>query len=191
MRFTGSIRVLKKKLHWVSLVLVSCATPNSRAGLGQIRSDEIKYVSADMRHAAFFSDRSARFGSNDLAISSPLALRRSRSGNVSCISLGPVANSIEYAIETPLKKGAHYRCRNTAFTVTQCFAECKGAIILRETALQENSRGSFLRSYMYVDACLGVLILNSSSDLAGGIPLDAELLRGRTGILADEHSPAC
>lgn len=183
--------MLKKKIHLLSLILVSCAAPSSGLGQSQIGRDEIKYISTDLAHAVFFSIRAARLGPNDLTISPPMPLRYLRNGNVRCISVGPVGKSIEYAVERPLKAGAHYHCGETSFTVTQCFDNCRAAVILRETSLHGNSEGSFLRSYMYVDSCVGVLVLNSSRDPSSGIPLDAELLRGPVGILAGDDYPKC
>lgn len=173
------------------LMLAGCVVANSKVGHGQSVHGEIRYISTDLTHAAFFSSRSARFGPNDLMISSPLAIRYLRSGNVRCISVGLIGNSVEYAVQKPLKTGAQYRCGEASFTVTQCFNDCSAAVVLRKTALHGNSQGLFLSPYMYVDSCIGILVLDSSRDLAAGIPLDAEVLRGPVGILADDDYSRC
>lgn len=141
---------------------------------------DIVYISGDLQHVAVFSPDSARFGPR-LALGTDWGSSPARyfepSAHVRCVSVGPPGNTIEFAIKRPLRAGDRYRCLTTSFRVTRCFDRCRAAVIeIRAT----------LTSYMYVDACLGVVAIDSfADDLAEGIPHEVPLLRGRFGILAD------
>jgi hypothetical protein len=59
-----------------------------------------------------------------------------------------------------------------------------------DRTLSGNAGGTYKAS-MYVDNCRGVIILSAVSNLAEGIPLNAQWLRGEVGILADPDYPKC
>lgn len=173
------------------IILLLLATPCS----AKQSTNEIIYLSSDMKYVAVFSKNQARFGPTDLAIvnpewpSSPAVYFVTKDG-VQCLSIGPQATSDEYAIKRPVKKGERYKCRRTMFHVAQCFDDCRAAIIKIDRPLS-GSRGGTLKGSMYVDNCRGVIILGGVIDLSKGIPLNAEWLRGEVGILADPAYPNC
>jgi hypothetical protein len=108
---------------------------------------------------------------------------------VQCVSIGRSGDSTDYAIKRPIRANDRYRCLTTSFRVIRCFADCQTAVIEREWRLGDGD--GTLKSYMLVDACLGVLAFSETNDFAEGIPHDAEWLRGRVGILADPLYPEC
>jgi hypothetical protein len=162
-------------------------------GAAPASESEIAYVSTDLRHAAVFTQQGARFGPPLLVFSpvEPFSPARyfDTADGAQCISVGPPGSTVEFAIKRPIVAGEQYRCLATSFRVVRCFEGCRAAVIEIEARL-DNDRGS-LKSYIYAHNCLGVLVFSQNGDLAGGIPLDAEWLRGNVGILADRNHPAC
>ena len=170
-------------LHQPRLMRESTAAP----------ATEITYVSTDLRHVAVFSGSSARFGPA-LALSAVWPVSPSRHfntpDNIQCVSVGPLGNTEDFAIKRPIKAGDTYSCLTTSFRVSRCFEDCRAAVVERNAQLS-GVGGDTLKSYMYVDSCLGVLIFSQSGNLAEAIPLNAEWLRGDVGILADPSYPRC
>jgi hypothetical protein len=153
---------------------------------------DIKYLSSDLRHAVVFSKERARFGPR-LALSPDWGSSPARffgaGDHVQCVSVGPPGNTEEFAVKRPLKAGERYNCLTTTFRVTRCFEDCRAAAI--ERRVRSGNRGGTLKSYMYVDNCLGVLVFSQVGNLAEGIPIHAPWLRGTVGILADSQHPKC
>lgn len=153
---------------------------------------EIAYVSSDRRHVIIFAQDGAHYGPplEFLPQHPPPATRFLDAGQgVRCVSIGPAENPTNFAIQRPIRMGARFRCLTTSFRVTRCFEACRAAIIERVWRVGATNRT--LTSYIYVDSCRGVLVFSENADLARGIPLDAEWLRGEVGILADPHYPEC
>jgi hypothetical protein len=177
------------------LVLASCAAPQPvlRSTTAQL-PEEIRYVSSDLENAMVFSKGSARAGSifaysPGIWPSDPTRDVQTED-NVQCLSMGNEGSSLEFAIRRPIKAGDHYTCLRSAFRVIRCFADCRAAIIEVDTPLGGGAQDT-LKSYMYVDACVGVPVFSQVADLAEGIPLSAVWLRGNVGILADPTYPKC
>jgi len=158
---------------------------------------EIIYVSTDLEDIAVFTPESARFGDNPLAFStevwpaSPAHYFETGEG-IQCVSIGPPGHPTQFAIKRPIREGERYRCLATSFRVTRCFRNCRAAVIERVSPLGGAAAGS-LTTYMYVDQCLGVLILSlrPNADLANMIPPDTQWLRGDVGILPHPDYPGC
>ena len=186
-------------LALVALATTSCASHPVAATLATTSdvAQEVVYVSTNLDHVAIFTPESARFGDNPLAFSdivwpsSPARYFESGDG-IQCVSVGPPNYATEFAIKRPITEGERYQCLTTVFRVTKCFRDCRGAIVERVARLGAGTPGT-LTTYMFVDHCLGVVILSlrPNADLAGGIPLDAEWLRGNVGILAHRNYPDC
>lgn len=160
---------------------------------GAPAADDIRYVSSDLRHVAVFSKDSARFGPR-LALSpdwgsSPARYLDSPDG-VRCVSVGRPGNTEEFAVKRPLKAQESYKCLTTAFRVVHCFEGCRAAVVERVSQAGGHARGT-RRSHMYVDGCAGVVAFSSAGNLIEAIPAQAELLRGKVGILADRDRPDC
>lgn len=179
------------------LVLGSCATHHVRSEYGEQlpSAEEIVYLSGDREHVAVFSKERTRFGFTSLVISNrewpsyPAAYLPKKDG-VHCLSVGSRGDSDEYAIKRPLREGELYKCLATTFRVSQCFDECRAAIIEIDRPLSGSHEGT-LKNFMYVDNCRGVIILAGMSDLSKGVPLNAEWLQGEVGILPDPTYPNC
>jgi acyl-CoA synthetase (AMP-forming)/AMP-acid ligase II len=160
-----------------------------------VSSDEIVYMSSDRRLVAVFTDNSARFGEFFLELSkvtatpSPATYFES-SGNIQCVSVGPPQDSIQFAIKRPIKQGEEYHCLKSRFRVSKCFDECRAAVLQVSSPLSGGASG-FLESQIYVDNCFGILAFSVAGDLANGIPLNAQWLRGPVGILAHRNYPKC
>jgi len=107
---------------------------------------------------------------------------------VQCISLGAPGNTVEYALRRPIKAGDRYSCLGTSFRVLRCFDRCNGAVVQREW---RSVNGRVQRASLYVERCRGVVAFSHDEDMPGGIPFDAQLLRGAVGILADPDDPGC
>lgn len=156
-------------------------------------SQDIKYVSSDLGHAAFFSRDRARFGPT-LALSDDWPSSPARyfetSDRAQCVSVGPPGNTVEFAVKRPIRVGERYNCLTTSFRVIRCFNDCRAAVVERVWLRGGLGRGNF-KSYMYVDSCSGVIAFSSSGKLIEGIPAYAELLRGTMGILASLEYPKC
>jgi hypothetical protein len=103
--------------------------------------------------------------------------------------MGIPGNTTEYAIKRPIRTGERYQCGRTSFRVIRCFADCRAAVIEYDTRFADNLGAP--EGYLYVNGCLGILAFSPTGDLAEGIPLAAELLRGNVGILADPNYPGC
>jgi hypothetical protein len=181
----------------IALTLTSCTTldPVPRQGAAEA-GREIRYVSSDLRFVMIFSNGNARSG--DLSALSPgvwpsFPTRAVQTtDHVQCISFGPAGNAVEFAIKRPIRAGDRYTCLNTSFLVTRCFEDCLAAVVEVEAPPGGTRAGvDTIKSYMYVDSCRGVLVFSQIGNLAEGIPLGAEWLRGEVGILADPHYPGC
>lgn len=176
---------------------VSCAISESAASSLAVSDDarNIIYVSADLKYAMAFSAGRVRTGNlaalaPDLLPSYPVREVAAGDG-VRCLSIGPPSNSLEFAIKRPIRRGDEYRCLATSFRVTQCFENCRAATIEVRWQRPDDDRNDTLRSYMYVDACRGLVAYSNDRDLSDGIPLQAPLLRGQIGILAEVGQPNC
>ena len=177
-----------------SCVLASCVSyqPTATRGTMPAPAQEVVYASSDLRHIIVFSRDGFHVGPPlELTPEFPPPPVRyfETSEGVQCASIGPLENTTDFAIKRPIRAGERYQCRTTSFRVTRCFEDCRAAVIEIETRLV-NNRGT-LKSYMYVDRCLGVLVFSQNGDLAEGIPLDAEWLRGNVGILPHRDYPNC
>ncbi len=67
---------------------------------------------------------------------------------------------------------------------------CRSAVVQVDARLGAGRPGT-LRSYMYVDDCLGLMAYSQLKDFTGGIPLDAPWLRSGVGVLASDNYPKC
>lgn len=191
--------MLDKLALLLTITLISCTSTGAVEMQNAASGDavEIKYLSLDHYNAFVFSDRTARSGSIEAyalpaAIapypSSPIRTFRT-ADNVHCVSVGSPGNTTEFAIRRPIRAGDRYTCLGSSFEVSHCTDDCRSAIVRVERA-REPDIGP-LRSQMYVDSCRGVLTFSDTGDLLEGIPLDAPLLRGPVGILADPNYPEC
>lgn len=191
--------MLDKLAPFLGLILISCASPGPAewrtAAPGA--AAEIRYLSLDHSSVFVFSGRTARSGSIEAYAvpppdqptpPSPMRTFRTAQG-VQCVSVGAPENSVQFAVRRPIRVGDRYTCLGSSFEVASCTDGCRSAIVRVELA-REPDIGPF-RSQMYVDSCRGVLIISDTGDLAQGVPLDAALLRGPVGILADPDYPAC
>ena len=191
--------MLKKIVPLLALILISCASaePVERHAAMLSAAAEIRYLSLDHTRAFVFSGRTARSGGIEAyAPLSPIVpypsspMREFRTADdVRCVSVGPLSNTIEFAVRRPIRAGDRYTCLGSSFEVSHCTADCRSAIIRVERARAPDI-GPF-RSQMYVDSCRGVLVFSDTGDLTQGVPLDARLLRDPVGILADPNYPAC
>jgi len=155
----------------------------------------IVYLSVDLSSAIVFSSGRVRFGpflviSDGAATPASAAEYLEPGEGVQCISIGPKANTVEFAIKRPIKAGERFGCVAANFRVARCFENCRNAVIEVDTPVGASKQGA-LRSYLYVDACLGVLAYSQTEDFSHGIPVNAAWLRGEVGILADKGYPAC
>lgn len=185
------------KICLAGILLVLSWVPQQSRGekINHLRfPKEIVYLSSNLDHVAIFSKNRTRFGPPDLTTDPRWPSSRARyfeaNGGVLCLSIGSETNSSEYAVKRPMKLGEEYTCSRTSFRVAECFDDCKAAIIEMNRPLSGNRSGTY-KSSMYVDNCRGVIILGEASNLAEGIPLNAEWLRGEVGILADPAYPNC
>jgi hypothetical protein len=178
------------------MMLTSCSQQTEYRRISKYISEkEIVYLSSDFTNVAIFSRERTRFGPPDLTIANPVwpssITKYFETGDgVQCISVGESELSIEYAVKRPLMVGEQYSCLRTTFKVTQCFYECRAAIIEIDRPLSGGKSGTY-QSYMYLDNCRGVIILSVINDFSKGIPLNAEWLRGEVGILAHPDYPKC
>jgi len=157
----------------------------------------VVYASTDLRFVSIFSKQGARLNAplffSGIRPSSP-ARYFETSDSVQCVSIGSTEKTVEYAIKRPIKAGEQYSCLETNFKVVRCFEDCRAAVVEIGTPLIGANSDDVYRVQMYVDRCLGVLILNHYSqngNLTEAIPLDAQLLRGQVGILANKNYPDC
>jgi hypothetical protein len=197
MRIAGRAKLLNLRFSTVfALLLASCVAQQPRAG-GALPplAEDIIYVSTDLGRIAVFTKNSARFGS-DLAVSdvawpSSPAKYLDIDNNTKCVSIGPEFNTIEFAIKRPIRMEERYSCFKTKFRVAQCFSDCRAAVVEREYPLPGLNNRETMKSYFYVDSCLGVLAFSRDNGLEDAIPHNAEWLRGSVGILADKDYPSC
>lgn len=110
------------------------------------------------------------------------------SPGVQCLSIGPAENNDDYAVKRPIRALDQFQCRSTRFRVLRCVQNCRAAVIQREVTRPNNRRE---RSTIYVDACIGIVAFSDSEDMEDGVPLEAAILRGEVGILADPNYPRC
>lgn len=185
-------------IPFFAVLATSCVStlPDSASVGSSMFGEEIRYVSVDMSSATVFSKGLFRSGPLDLTLTNPdwpsSPVKHFDAGyNVSCVSIGPSKNTVEYAIKRPIKSGDKYKCLATTFRVIRCFDECSAAIIERESPVSTPNEKLFVKSYLYVDACRGVIIISNNRELDQNIPLDAELLRGAKGILAANDYSEC
>lgn len=161
---------------------------------GEATQHNATYISTDLDSVIVFEGGKVRFGPF-LAISaaawgSSTTSYISPSDKIQCVSMGPHDNSVEFAIKRPIRVADHYKCGRTTFVVTRCFMNCRSAVVLVETRLGAGRPGT-LKSYMYVDDCLGVVAYSQVKDFTAGIPLDAPWLRSGVGVLASNSYPQC
>lgn len=185
-------------LPLVAVLHVSCSAFGPAAPPSAM--DELKggiiYVSVDLQNAMIFSEERVRTGNlaalaPDILPSYPLR-DISAGDDVRCLSAGPPNNSLEFAIKRPIQSNDRFECLDTSFHVTRCFERCRAALIeIQRPVRTDGSDETTLTSYMYVDACRGVVVYSTNANLAGGIPLQALLLRGPVGILADLGRSEC
>lgn len=169
---------------WSRLTAANCAAAQHDA----------TYISTDLDSVIIFEKGKVRFGPF-LAISaaawgSSAASYISPSDNIQCVTMGPRDGSVEFAIKRPIHAGDHYKCGRTTFVVTRCFMDCRSAVVLVESGLSGGRPGT-LKSYMYVDDCLGMVAYSQLEDFTTGIPLDAPWLRSGVGVLASHSYPKC
>lgn len=185
-------------LKLLTICVLAVALPTQEAALLPNETqapdhDSIVYVSSDLdRAAVFFKDRAV--------LGTPMMLSRiwpstgtiylEPEEGVQCISIGPEGSSVQFAIKRPIKKDDTYTCGQTKFRTLKCFFYCRAAIVRVRAPLGSDSR-DFLDSYLYVDDCFGVVAFSQSRNLTKEIPLNAELLRGPVGILANKNYPGC
>jgi len=161
---------------------------------GKAAEHNATYISTDMDSVIVFEEGKVRFGPF-LAISaaawaSSTASYISPSDKIQCVSMGPRDNSVEFAIKRPIRVDDHYKCGRTTFVVTRCFMNCRSAVVLVEARLGAGRPG-ILKSYMYVDDCLGLVAYSQIKDFTAGIPLDVPFLRSEVGVLASKSYPQC
>jgi hypothetical protein len=174
------------------LMLASCALHGQVINAGSPPSpQEIVYASADLGRISVFAPDGFRYGPPlDYRPDHPPAAIRyfEPEVGVQCVSMGVPGNTTEYAIKRPIRMGERYQCGRTSFRVIRCFADCRAAVIEHDTRFAENLGEP--EGYIYVNDCLGILAF-SWRGFTDGIPLDAELLRGNVGILANPNYPNC
>lgn len=188
---------MSNKLLAISAAFLSpCAStqlPSRTAPAGEYEG-EIWYISGDLNRFMVFSDSGARSGDLSIppSLRKPIRLRRVMADEgVQCMSVGPVGNSVEFAIKRPLRQGDHYSCLTSTFQVMRCFGNCHSAVIEVNAFPPDHLSRDARKKYMYVDECRGLLVHSDLEDLSGGVPLSAFWLRGDVGILADQSYPAC
>lgn len=183
---------LKFILICLMLLLIS-ATDEVSAGwpTGERR---IVYASSDLRRVDIFMKGGAKLGVPP-ALSSIAPLSPAKyfqtADLVQCVSVGPPAATIEFAIKRPIRAGDSYRCLRTSFEISRCFEDCRTAIVDVEVPLAGPLSTGTRKAYLLIDSCVGVLAISQSDDFSNGIPLDAAWLRGKVGILGDSKSPGC
>lgn len=155
---------------------------------------ETVYLSSDLFHVAVFTKEDARFG-NDLALSRTIWPSSSvkyfePAEGIYCVSLEPSPGDTQFAIKRPITLGEKFQCLKTHFRVVRCYFDCRAAVIEVKSPLGNNLPG-FLKSYIYVDDCFGILAFDVSRNLKKGMPPSAPWLRGPVGILASPDYPEC
>jgi hypothetical protein len=174
--------------YLLALFLANCAFDFEKQR--DVSRSEIAYLSKDRANAAIFTKETARFGPADLAWPVFSAKHFKTEDGVQCISVGEKGTSIEFAVKRPLTEGETYSCLGTLFRVTQCFYECRAAIIEMDRELSGGRPGIY-HSYMFLDNCRGAIVLSEINDFSKGIPINAEHLRGKVGILPHPDYPKC
>lgn len=105
---------------------------------------------------------------------------------ISCISIGPISSSTEYAIKRPIKKTDSYTCNGTIFYVVDCIDSCREAVV---RAYRGPEKVGVEENYFVVDFCKGITNFNVLP--TGQSTKDTETLRGTIGILNAPDSGAC
>jgi hypothetical protein len=156
-------------------------------------AERIVYLNAELDYAMVFEEGRAQIGPAALLALAPgkgLSTVESNKGGVQCLSVGPAGATVDFAIKRPLKSGARFECGRTQFRVTNCFADCRAAIIEADRPLSGARPGTYV-DHLYVDSCRGVIAAGGVGDWAHSIPFSAALLRGKVGILANSDFPKC
>jgi hypothetical protein len=159
-------------------------------------TEDIRYISTDLRNVLIFSRQGTRFGDLDALFPGLWPSYRAElvqpEEGVQCVLVGPRERAVELAIKRPIRAGDRYRCQRSSFRVTRCFNDCRAAIVEVEAPASGNNPAlGPLRHYMYVDHCLGMLAYSVVGNIESGFPLGAMWLRGRVGVLADPRDPSC
>lgn len=192
MRRWGAIIVIRLTLA-LSLMLPPPASAQPVSGAEPSSSgQEIVYTSLDLSHSIVFAQDGVRFGPPlDYRPESPPPASRyiRREDGVHCVSVGIPGNTTNYAIKRPIKAGERYRCDRTSFRVVRCFQSCRSAIIEYDSRFEDKLGAP--EGYIYVNSCAGVVAISQASKLKKDLPLDAAVLRGNAGILADPDFPEC
>jgi hypothetical protein len=105
---------------------------------------------------------------------------------VKCISIGPLANTQEYAIKRPIAKSDKYECRRTLFEVTECFGKCRAAVV---KIFRPDTKIGLPVAYFVVDDCIGIVSIDVEP--CGRINRSPYLLKSKVGILENELHPTC
>jgi len=174
-------------------MLASYASAQPASGAAsRAPSQEIVYASLDLRRLVIFGQDGVRFGPPlEYRPGYPAAATRyiTRNDGVQCVLMGLPGNTTEYAIKRPIMAGERYQCDRTSFRVIRCFENCTAAVIEYDSRFADNLGAP--EGYIYVNSCAGVLAFSQVTNLKKGIPLNAPLLRGEFGILADPDYPKC
>jgi hypothetical protein len=158
--------------------------------------EDVVYISVDLRSVLVFSRQGTRFGDLNALWPGLWPSHRAElvqpAEGVQCVLIGPRERAVELAVKRPIRMGDGYDCLRSSFRVTHCFNDCQAAIVEVEAPASGNDHTrSPLKSYMYVERCLGMLAYSVIGDMGDSIPLDAMWLRGHVGVLADMENPAC
>jgi hypothetical protein len=105
---------------------------------------------------------------------------------IQCISIGPLANTQEYAIKRPVVKSDKYECRGTLFEVIECFDECRAAVV---KIFRPDTKVGLPVGYFVVDDCVGIVAMDVEP--SGRISRSSYILRSKVGILENELYPTC
>jgi hypothetical protein len=176
-----------------ALCALFAAVPQVRVESAPPSDRTTTYVSTNLDSVIVFKGDHVRFGPNlalsDVAWPASHAEYLQPSAGIDCVSMGPSATSEEFAVKRPIKLGERYRCKSTAFAVIKCYANCRAAVVQVEKPLANGRPG--LKSYLYIDDCLGVVAYSQVRSFYSGIPNDAPVLRGDVGVLASKDYPGC
>jgi len=123
-------------------------------------------------------------------------LRTANTASMKCILVGDGEYATSYAVPTPIKLKASYKCANTEFEVISCNggrASCETALIMgRYRPPMIEDRKAYQELMFFYDHCRGMTsFINQmprEERFAFGRAVE---LRSYSGILADESSAEC